>query len=532
MRSRYPFEQITRHILRDRGILEHPDQSPHAAIDRVIDHLTWASATYFGADTTEVTAFRKQLKRIMKSGEVTLGSPALANGGKHENALDIYFSAAAFPVKVQVSPYGRIENTGEIKLAFEFLVSRNAGFGLRLDGLPSPKAVLAVLGYFDRLASRFEESRQADGRPISMIAIMDAADKNIVSFIKAKDTPGKLSHFNLSVAISEAFRQAVLCFKHLQVGNRAVDAVKIFDHLVASIHLGGEPGIVFLDEFERLNPGSNSQPLYTTAPCIDIGLAFAEAATFGTINLVEFVTFAGRIDYDGLAEAISLLVTTLDNAVELSIQSLDELYRIEKHAFLKQMADTIRRRRSISVGACGFSEVCSLLRIRMGSEDSRELAGDLAAIISYQSKLASLRLGKLRGACDCREFAKTLNRHRFSTTKYVTYADWLALEQQVSMGAIPRNATTCTFPPNSITSLWLGVTPNFQPSKDDSVTNEEYLRLLSAVSRYSDGAVSGTLILDEDDSPLAVARLLRSSLQRGAFMEHLRAISIYRLGSR
>jgi len=108
----------------------------------------------------------------------------------------------------------------------------------------------------------------AGSRRGAMMATLRVDHPDIEDFIEAKRTPGRLSNFNLSVLVSDAFMAAVksgsdwpLVFDGTV--HRTVHARALWERIMHSTYDYAEPGVIFID---RINAENNlGQPLSPTA---------------------------------------------------------------------------------------------------------------------------------------------------------------------------------------------------------------------------------------------------------------------------
>ncbi|MDI6907352.1 MAG: LAGLIDADG family homing endonuclease [Thermoanaerobacterales bacterium] len=102
------------------------------------------------------------------------------------------------------------------------------------------------------------------------MGILNADHPEIIDFINSKRS-GAITHFNLSVGITDAFMEARVKDADwpLVFDGKTYDVVKARDlwHLITeAAHACGDPGLVFLDRLQRDNPVP-SKPINATNPC-------------------------------------------------------------------------------------------------------------------------------------------------------------------------------------------------------------------------------------------------------------------------
>src|SRR5690606_20139151 len=149
--------------------------------------------------------------------------------------------------------------------------------------------------------------------------ICNVDNENVLKFIQRKKLAGFLSGANISVGIDDEFMRQVLLGKE-QIAEHGVanlelrDKIHIWDTLIESAWSSAEPGIVYL---ERYNKESNSwyfHEIVATNPCGEQGLP-----PFGVCNLGHFVLPAyyskerNDIDWEKLEFAIRTAVRLQDN---------------------------------------------------------------------------------------------------------------------------------------------------------------------------------------------------------------------------
>jgi ribonucleoside-diphosphate reductase alpha chain len=98
---------------------------------------------------------------------------------------------------------------------------------------------------------------------------------DIEDFIVCKAEEGTISNFNISVAITDEFMQAVKDDADFNLRNprngkvwKTVRARDLFDKIVKYAHHNGEPGALFIDAANRSNPVPHLYDLEATNPCV------------------------------------------------------------------------------------------------------------------------------------------------------------------------------------------------------------------------------------------------------------------------
>lgn len=154
------------------------------------------------------------------------------------------------------------------------------------------------------------------------MAVLRVDHPDIVEFIKCKTDEGSISNFNISVAITDEFMQAVkddTTYKLIDPHSKNVcgepKAREIFDLIVEHAYHNGEPGVLFIDEANRYNPVPHLYELKATNPCITGDtLVYTKNGLRRAIDLAvegdsQEVVIDGRFDVDTFQKATHVFPT-------------------------------------------------------------------------------------------------------------------------------------------------------------------------------------------------------------------------------
>lgn len=379
---------------------------------RVARNIAEAEANFGSAGTAEkrVREAEAAFYGLMASLRFLPNSPTLGNAGRPIQQL-----AACFVLPVEDSMEGIFDSLKDTALihqsgggtGFAFSRLRPAG-----DIVSSTGGIASGPVSFMRVYDAATESiKQGGTRRGANMAILSVEHPDIEAFIDVKSDMTALQNFNISVAVTERFMEAVERDDEYALLNPRTGeergrrrARDIFKCIVANAWQNGDPGIVFLDRINRDNPTPLLGRIEATNPCGEQPLLPYESCNLGSLNLLKFVRETARtrarsrngangvrskpaveIDWDALAAAIPVAVRFLDNVIEQNKYPIPEIEAMTKQT------------RKIGLGVMGWADLLFALRIRYDSEEAIDLAGQVASFIQQHADAASEALAKERG---------------------------------------------------------------------------------------------------------------------------------------
>ncbi len=235
----------------------------------------------------------------------------------------------------------------------------------------------------------------AGSRRGAMMAVMRCDHPDIENFIEAKQEPGRLRMFNLSVLVSDAFMTAVkedtnwdLAFDGTVY--RSLPARDLWDKIMRATYAYAEPGVIFIDRINRLNPLSYCENIHATNPCGEQPLPPYGACLLGSVNLAQLVdvpfTPTAEITQEAIEEIVRAAIRMMDNTIDVSRFPLEA-----------QQHEAIAKRR-IGLGITGLADALIMCDTRYGSPEAVELTEQWMRIIQRTAYLTSVELAKEKGA--------------------------------------------------------------------------------------------------------------------------------------
>jgi len=249
---------------------------------------------------------------------------------------------------------------------------------------------------------------------------------DVIEFIHAKQTQGRLTKFNISVGVTDAFMTAVendadweLIFPDVQFGKYDTEwdgdirawirkgypvkvyekrrAREIWDMIMKATYNRNEPGIFFIDSANHFNNLAYCEKLVATNPCGEQPLPDGGICLLGSINLVHFINDQRTgWDYDRLGESMRVQVRMMDNVNDITYAALP----IQK----KNLTD----KRRIGIGVLGYGSALMLLNARYGSQKALRLTNDLMKFFTNEAYKASSMIALEKGSFDLFDAEKYL----------------------------------------------------------------------------------------------------------------------------
>ncbi len=311
---------------------------------------------------------------------------------------------------------------------------------LKIAELWDKSSEIITLGS-DRILGEIQPDEKKKARKGAQMLVLDVWHPEIMDFITAKQSEGILTKFNTSVGITKGFMQAVLQDElwdlvfpdttypkykaqwkgdiddwkakgHPIIVYHTLRAKTIWNTLMEATYTRNEPGVLFLDTANEMNPLSYIEIIKASNPCGEI-LMPTGVCNLAHVNLVKFIRkmeknnyldptipFQEKFNFAAFAEAVECGTIFLDTINDISDAPLPE--------YKKSM---IQKRR-IGLGISGLGSLHFMMGIRYGSLDSIRLIKEIFKVKMSAELLTSAKLGNFFGSFELFE------RTRYFSTKW------------------------------------------------------------------------------------------------------------------
>ena len=212
---------------------------------------------------------------------------------------------------------------------------------------------VSFMHIFDAVCLATSSSGHRRGAQMGILRI-DHPD--IEEFIRSKQNDTALQGFNISIATTDEFMEAMIAERDFDLRfagkvYRTLNAAELWEKVMRSTWDYAEPGVVFIDTIDRMNNLWYCETLAATNPCGEQPLPPFGACLLGSFNLVKYllpkIAPVGSAQYvfdaDQLEEDIPAIVRGMDNVIDRT-----------KYPLAEQKAEALAKRR-MGLGVMGLA---------------------------------------------------------------------------------------------------------------------------------------------------------------------------------
>lgn len=360
------------------------------------------------------TQWETEFNWLLEDWKFVPGGRILTGAGTDQNLT--YFNCYVIP-SPKDSRGGIIASLGQMTE----IMSRGGGVGMNISSLrPRHSYVKGVNGrssgsvswggLFSFVTGLIEQGGSRRG---ALMLILNVWHPDILDFINSKREMGKITNANISVGITDDFMEAVRkdgdwetyfpdttdpayntdwdgdINKWKSNGHKVVvyqkqKAKKIWDAIVESAWASAEPGVFFIDRYNKMSNSWYYSTIQSTNPCGEQGLPPWGVCNLGSINLSRFVENK-KVLYKDLGRTVRAAVRFLDNVID------DTPYFFEENK-KQQLSE-----RRIGLGTMGLADMLIKMELAYGSDESLLFIEELYKFICIEAYDESSDLAKEKG---------------------------------------------------------------------------------------------------------------------------------------
>jgi ribonucleoside-diphosphate reductase alpha chain len=436
-----------------------PIEEPEVMFWRVARTIAGVDADY-GASESAVDEAARHFYDLMINGKFEPNSPTLMNAGRPLGQL-----SACFVLPVDDAIANGQSGIYDTLTAMALVHQSGGGTGFSFSRLRSEgETVRSTMGvasgpvsFMKLYDASTDVVKQGGTRRGANMGILRVDHPDIRKFIACKNDTTQVTNFNISVAITDAFMEAVAAgetYDLINPRNGEVvgqeEARDIFDLIVHGAWLTGEPGTFFIDRANEYNPVPALGEYEATNPCGEQPLLPYDVCNLGSINLGLFVREDARpgtdpeegIDWEALRQVVHLSTHFLDNVIDANCYPLEEIH---------DLAQKIRR---IGLGVMGWADMLVRLGIPYDSAEGVDLGRRVMEFVNEESRNASEKLAETRGA-----FPAWAESIWGPDGKAATRADGSRIRPERAL----RNCNLTTVAPTGTISIFAGCSGGIEP---------------------------------------------------------------------
>jgi ribonucleoside-diphosphate reductase alpha chain len=416
--------------------------------------------------------WEKEFNWILEDWKFVPGGRILAGAGTDQNLT--YFNCYVIP-SPKDSRGGIITSLGHMTE----IMSRGGGVGINLSSLRPRHAYVKGVngrssgsvswgGLFSFVTGLIEQGGSRRG---ALMLVLNVWHPDILDFINSKRDMDKITNANISVGVSDAFMEAVRADKEWvtyfpdtsdpdynelwdgnlekwqSLGKKVIEyqrhsAKEIWNAIVESAWFSAEPGVFFIDQYNKMANSYYYTTIQCTNPCGEQGLPPWGVCNLGSINLSQFVKDK-KVLWDDLGRTVRASIRFLDNVID------DTPYFYNENKELQQAE------RRVGLGTMGLADMLIKMELAYGSEKSLTFIDELYKFISVEAYTASALIAEEKGSFSL-----------FDAKKFLNSGFMLEMPEEVrslirEKGI--RNVTLLTQAPTGTTGTMVGTSTGIEP---------------------------------------------------------------------
>jgi ribonucleoside-diphosphate reductase alpha chain len=274
-------------------------------------------------------------------------------------------------------------------IGYDFSTLRPRGDSIKTLQSTSSGAV-SFMQIFDAVCRCVSSSGHRRG---AQMGVMRIDHPDIEEFIRAKQNSGNLTGFNMSVAVTDDFMEALLDDRKFALKwddhiYRWISPSLLWENLMRSTWDWGEPGVIFIDIVNKMNNLHYCETIAATNPCGEQPLPPHGACLLGSFNLVKYLEGSRnkRFNFHKFGEDVYPIVRAMDNVIDIANYPLPQ-----------QRTEALNKRR-MGLGITGLANTGEACGFEYGSPRFLDFTRAILIALRDEAYMASTRLSEQKGS--------------------------------------------------------------------------------------------------------------------------------------
>ena len=328
-----------------------------------------------------------------------------------------------------------------------------------------------VKNYLEDISPEVIKGMKKQARKGAQMAALQVSHPDIEEFIKAKQEKGKLTKFNMSILIDDAFIHAVIddLYYDLHFDGKVYKRVKareLYDIIVKSSHNRNEPGVLFYDNIQKNNPLSYLGELNASNPCGEVAgnPSTSTVCLLGSVNLTQYVNIDRTFDFELYKHDVELFARMLDNVNDLATASLS------------QYTWAIKNIRQYGMGINGLGSALYMMGISYREKEAIDFVDKITSLKEEITWRTSAFLAKEKGTFPAYNY-------KFLETNWFTNFTKISQETKelIKKYGVRNGKTSCNPPSGNTSIICDNVSNGIEP-----VFSQRYMRTY-IIGEWPDG---------------------------------------------
>jgi ribonucleoside-diphosphate reductase alpha chain len=408
-------------------------------VERVVDTIAnWGKKDGYFKSDADGENFRSELAHLMLTQKACFNSPVWFNvgvketrgyGWNYEKALDRVAKLESGIMKPQcsacfiVSVKDSLESILDLAKTEGMLFKWGSGTGTNLSAIREEDAVLSSGGRasgplsfmkgFDAFAGVIKSGGKT--RRAAKMVILNADHPDVEKFIWCKAKEEKKAYTlvaagydssldgeayssiffqnaNNSVRATDDFMNAVThdgdwWTKSVESG-QPKDRLKARDlmrQIADATHQCGDPGMQFDTTVNKWHPCKNTARINASNPCSEYMFLDDSACNLSSLNLMKYVGPDGQFDVEAFRHAVDTMILAQEIIVD------NASYPTQK------IGENSHNFRPLGLGFANLGALLMSMGVPYDSDQGRDMAGAITAVMSGQAYLTSARIAETTG---------------------------------------------------------------------------------------------------------------------------------------